>query len=111
MTLDSLQSRERQVLLFERYGSLLTEHQRQVLDLHLRRDWSLSEIARTKATSRAAVHDLVRRAGLAMEGYESRLGLVADHDRRRAAGSEVTRELAELRRRLGRLEAQLGAAF
>lgn len=63
--------------LFERYGPLLTDQQREVLELYLRRDWSLSEIARSRETSRAAVHDLVRRAGQALEEYESRLGLLA----------------------------------
>src|SRR5207237_7066190 len=84
LTLDTLESRQRQVELFERYGPLLTEHQRGVLELHLRSDWSLSEIARSRDTSRAAVHDLIRRAAQTMEDYESRLGLVAGDRRRRA---------------------------
>ena len=46
--------------LYERYGALLTEHQRSVLDLYLRSDWSLAEIAEHEGTSRAAVHDIVR---------------------------------------------------
>src|SRR6266568_9131954 len=44
MPLDRLQTRSRFLALFERYGALLTEHQRSVLDLHLRSDWSLAEI-------------------------------------------------------------------
>src|SRR5947209_9766597 len=45
MALDRLTSRERQIALLDRYGALLTDHQREVLDLHLREDWSLAEIA------------------------------------------------------------------
>ena len=107
MALDSLSSRERQVALFERYGSLLTDHQRLVLDLYLRRDWSLSEVAAHQETSRAAVHDLVRRSAQAMEGYEGRLGLLGEDRRRRELAAALSRELAGLRRRLARAESGL----
>lgn len=102
MALDTLQSRERQLALFERYGALLTEHQRRVLELHLGRDWSLGEVARSQRTSRAAVHDLVRRANIALEEYEQRLGLLAER-------ALLAREVGELRRRLERMESRLGA--
>ncbi len=107
MSLDSLESRQRQVELFERYASLLTEQQRDVLELYLRSDWSLSEIARSRDTSRAAVHDLVRRAAQAMEAYESRLGLLAVDRRRHEARAELARDLADIRRRLTRLEQEV----
>ena len=93
--------------LLERYGALLTDHQRRVLDLYLRQDWSLSEVAAHQETSRAAVHDLVRRATLALEEYERRRGLLAEADRRRGERSELVREVADLRRRLGRVESVL----
>ena len=97
MALDSLQTRGRTLALYERYGALLTEHQRQVLDLYLRNDWSLAEIASHQRTSRAAVHDLLRRSTKSLVEYESRLGLLAESVRRR-------REIASLQRRLARLE-------
>lgn len=97
MALDSLQTRGRTLALFERYGALLTEHQRDVVDLYLKSDWSLAEIAAHQKTSRAAVHDIVRRATLALHEYERRLGLLEESARRR-------RELAALKRRLARLE-------
>jgi len=97
MALDSLQTRGRTLALYERYGALLTEHQRQVLDLYLRNDWSLAEIASHQRTSRAAVHDLLRRSTKSLVEYESRLGLLAESARRR-------RVIASLRRKLARLE-------
>ncbi len=108
MILDTLTSRERQVALLERYGPLLTDHQRRVLDLYLRRDWSLSEIAQHQETSRAAVHDLVRRAAQAMEEYERRLGLLAEEQLRQQRLAELAHEVAQLRRRLARIEAEVG---
>ena len=89
--------------LFERYGALLTEHQRTVLDLYLRRDWSLSEVAARQETSRAAVHDLLRRSTQAMEDFERRLGLLAEDRRRRDEAAALTRELDSLRRRVERI--------
>ena len=100
MILDALSSRQRQVVLFERYGALLTEHQRGVLGLYLRNDWSLSEIAQSQEISRAAVHDLVRRASLTLEEYETKLGLIATR-------LAVQREVADLRRRLEALEQEV----
>jgi predicted DNA-binding protein YlxM (UPF0122 family) len=107
VSLGSLESRQRQVELFERYAALLTEQQRGVLELHLRSDWSLSEIARSRETSRAAVHDMIHRASQAMEEYEVRLGLLAADRRRREARMALVRDLADIRRRLVRLEQEV----
>jgi predicted DNA-binding protein YlxM (UPF0122 family) len=104
MALDTLQARGRALALYERYGALLTDHQRQVVDLYLRSDWSLAEIADHQGTSRAAVHDIVRRSTSAMQEYERRLGLLAESARRRRAVATLERELDGLRRRVARLE-------
>ncbi len=109
MLLDTLEARERQVALLERYDSLLTDHQRRIADLYLRRDLSLSEIAQREGVTRAAVHDLVRRSVLQLEGYERRLGLLAEAARRRRGREALTVELGELQRRLSRLESRLGS--
>ena len=97
MALDTLQARGKTLALYERYGALLTEHQRDVMDLYLRSDWSLAEIAQHDGTSRAAVHDIVRRSTHALQDYEKRLGLLAESAHRR-------REIASLKRQLARLE-------
>jgi hypothetical protein len=104
MALDTLQARGRALALYERYGALLTDHQREVVDLYLRSDWSLAEIADHQGTSRAAVHDIVRRSTSAMQEYERRLGLLAESARRRRAVAALERELEGLRRRVARLE-------
>ena len=98
MALDTLQARGRTLALYERYGPLLTDHQREVIDLYLRSDWSLAEIADQHGTSRAAVHDIVRRSTKALQEYEKRLGLLAESVRRR-------REIEALKRQIDRLEA------
>lgn len=107
MSLDTLQARSHFLALFDRYGALLTDHQREVLDLYLRSDWSLAEIAANQGTSRAAVHDIVRRSTNSLEDYERRLGLLAEAGRRRRAIASLERELAGLKRRMARLDAVL----
>ncbi len=97
MGLDTLQARGRTLALYERYGALLTEHQREVVDLYLRNDWSLAEIAAHVKTSRSAVHDIVRRSTRALQAYEKRLGLLGESARRR-------REIDALKRQITRLE-------
>ena len=97
MALDTLQARGRTLALYERYGPLLTAHQREVIDLYLRNDWSLAEIAAHQKTSRAAVHDIVRRSTLSLQDYEKRLGLLAESAKRR-------REINALKRQIARLE-------
>jgi len=104
MALDTLQARGRTLALYERYGALLTDHQREVMDLYLRSDWSLAEIASHQGTSRAAVHDLLRRSTRALQDYDKRLGLLAESARRRRALDALERELSGLRRRISRLE-------
>jgi predicted DNA-binding protein YlxM (UPF0122 family) len=103
MSLDTLQARSRFLALFDRYGALLTDHQREVLDLHLRSDWSLAEIATNQGTSRAAVHDIVRRSTHSLEEYERRLGLLAEAGRRRKVIASLERELTGLKQRMARL--------
>jgi predicted DNA-binding protein YlxM (UPF0122 family) len=107
MALDTLQARGRLLALYERYGALLTEHQRSVVDLYLRSDWSLAEIAGHQGTSRAAVHDIIRRSNVALQSYEKRLGLLAESARNRRALASLERELNSLKRRLSKLEASV----
>ena len=103
MALDTLQARGRALALYERYGALLTDHQRAILDLYLRSDWSLAEIAKHEGTSRAAVHDIVRRSTGSLQEYERRLGLLAEAQKRKRALEALERELADLQRRMARL--------
>src|SRR2546426_390953 len=105
MRLDSLQTRSRLLALFERYGALLTDHQRAVLDLYMRSDWSLAEIAANERTSRSAVHDIVRRSTRSLEEFEERLGLLAEAGRRKRKLASLERDLAGLKQRVAELEA------
>jgi predicted DNA-binding protein YlxM (UPF0122 family) len=75
----------RRLLLFDFYGGLLTEKQREAYDLYYQKDFSLGEIAALSHVSRAAVHDLLRRTEEGLERYEGILSLLALHVRRKEA--------------------------
>jgi len=87
-------------LLYDRYGDLLTEKQRQFFELYFLDDLSLGEISDQYGVSRQAVYDILRRSQRTLERMERTLGLVAAR-RVRAA------RLAELVELAGRLEALL----
>jgi uncharacterized protein len=107
MALDTLQVRGRALSLFERYGALLTEHQQEVVGLYLRSDWSLAEIANHQGTSRAAVHDIVRRSTVALQQYDRKLGLLAESARRRRELAALDKDISGLKRKLAKLEASV----
>ncbi|MBE5881269.1 MAG: DNA-binding protein [Lachnospiraceae bacterium] len=65
-----------QGILYDFYGELLTEHQRQIYEDAVFNDMSLSELAGDYGISRQGIHDLIRRCDKALLGYESKLHLV-----------------------------------
>lgn len=65
-----------QALLYDFYGELLTERQRQVYESVVLEDYSLSEVAEELEISRQGVHDMIRRCNHILEGYEEKLHLV-----------------------------------
>ena len=67
--------------LFDFYGPLLTERQRDMLSLYCEEDFSFSEIAAQEGISRQGVYDAVHRAQRQLEEYERQLGLLARYRR------------------------------
>ena len=63
-------------LLLDAYESLLTPKQQEVMQLHYREDFSLSEISEELSISRAGALDHIRRASDALYAYEKRLHLI-----------------------------------
>lgn len=83
-------------MLFDFYGDLLTEKQREYYDLHYNSDLSLQEIAEQSGVSRQAVWDIIRRAEQSLTEFEDKTGLVARAVRRRKAVEELEALIAGL---------------
>ncbi|MCZ2257054.1 putative DNA-binding protein [Sporosarcina sp. G11-34] len=68
--------------LFDFYQSLLTDKQREYMNLYYLEDLSLGEIAGEHSVSRQAVYDNVRRTEALLEDYEAKLNLFSKHQKR-----------------------------
>ena len=62
-------------LLLDFYGDMLTEKQRDVVELYYNEDLSLSEIAAHSGITRQGVRDSIKRAESVLLDLEERLGL------------------------------------
>lgn len=63
-------------LLYDFYGELLTEHQREVYEDVVLGDLGYSEAAQEYGVSRQGIHDLVRRVDRQLDQFEEKLQLV-----------------------------------
>ena len=63
-------------LLFDTYGGMLTEKQREYLDMRYNQDMSLGEIAQMQDVSRQAVHDNLVRTENLLRRMEDNIGCV-----------------------------------
>ena len=61
-----------QTLLYDFYGELLTEHQKQIYEEVVLNDYSFSEVAEAQGISRQGVHDLVKRCNRILQEYEAK---------------------------------------
>lgn len=77
-----LEKKQRINLLMDLYEELLTDKQRDYLDLYYHQDLSLSEIALIKNVSKNAVYDNIRKAVSHLEKYEDKLKLLEKYTER-----------------------------
>lgn len=63
-------------MLFDFYGVLLTERQKDFMNLYYCQNLSLGEIAAEFSVTRQAVYDTLKRAEQILSQYEEKLGLV-----------------------------------
>lgn len=63
----------RYLQLWDAYGPLLTEHQREICELYYICDLSLTEIAEQKGVSKQSVSDALSKSRAILDEYESKL--------------------------------------
>ena len=66
----------RMTMLFDFYGEVLTERQKEFFDLYYNEDLSLAEIAENYGISRQGVRDVIVRAEAVMTELEDKTGLL-----------------------------------
>ena len=66
----------RMTMLFDFYGEVLTERQKEFFDLYYNEDLSLAEIAENYGISRQGVRDAIVRSETILRDTEDKLGLV-----------------------------------
>ena len=79
----------RMAMLFDFYGDLLTERQREFYDLYYNEDLSLSEIAENYGISRQGVRDVIVRAEAAMSEIEEKTHIIRRFHQSQAAISAI----------------------
>lgn len=91
-------------VLLDFYGTMLTDKQRDVVELYYNEDLSLAEIAAHSGITRQGVRDSIKRAEAQLLEYEERLGLAARFRSIQAALDEIitkAREIDDFNRRFG----------
>ncbi len=63
-------------VLYDFYSQLLTEKQRDIVDLYYNQDLSLGEIAEELDVSRQAVYDMLKRTERLLYQYEEKLNFI-----------------------------------
>ena len=81
-------------LLFDFYGELLTQHQKEVYGEYIQNDLSPTEIAVLRGISRQGAYDLIKRCEKILTDYENRLHLV-EHFQKVASIHTCAEEIAE----------------
>ena len=87
----------RDSLMFDFYGELLTEHQRNVMESFINDDMSYSEIAENLEISRQAIYDLIKRINKQLNSYEDKLHLVEKFIQARDKMDDLTSAISDLR--------------
>ena len=81
--------------LFDLYGGLLTERQRDLFTSYYVYDLSLSEIAEPEGTTRQSVYEQVKKVKKKLIEYESVLHLKEKNDKLKALAKQTPIEIGE----------------
>ena len=91
-------------LLYDFYGGLLTDKQREVMELYHEENYSIVEIAGELGVSKQAVHDNLKKTERILSDYEDKLGLVSKFVARSNALRTVRADVESLKAMLAENE-------
>ncbi|MBN2260959.1 MAG: hypothetical protein JW702_10460 [Clostridiales bacterium] len=86
--------------LYAFYGKLLTENQRQMIELYIYEDLSLGEISQNLNISRQAVYDSVKRSEKTLQNFEEKLSLIQKFETHKKELREMSLEIELLKTKL-----------
>ena len=86
----------RMAMLFDFYGDMLTERQREFYDLYYNEDLSLAEIAENYGISRQGVRDVIARAEAAMSEIEEKTHIIRRFHQSQAAIAAIDQAADQL---------------
>ena len=86
----------RMTMLFDFYGELLTERQKEFFDLYYNEDLSLAEIAENYGISRQGVRDVIVRAEAAMSEVEEKTHIIRRFHQSQAAIAAIDQAADQL---------------
>ncbi len=81
--------------LFDYYGGLLSERQREVINLYYNNDFSLSEIADLIGITRQGVRDAIKKSESLLTDYEAKLGFARLFDSVAEAADNLLKTLGQ----------------
>ena len=77
----NIEKTERINNLLDIYGNILTDKQKEVMEMYFQYDFSLNEISLNLNVSRNAVYDLIKRTTSLLEKYENKLNFLAKKEK------------------------------
>ena len=81
----------RMALLFDFYGDMLTDRQKEYFDLYYNEDLSLAEIAENYDITRQGVRDVIVRAEGIMQELEDKTGIIRRFQKMQSQLSDIDR--------------------
>lgn len=88
----------RMALLFDFYGDLLTERQKEFYDLYYNEDLSLAEIAENYGITRQGVRDVIVRAEGIMTEMEDKTGIIKRFRKMQGQFDQIAEHVAGIRK-------------
>ena len=86
--------------LYAFYGQLLTDNQKNMIELYIYEDYSLGEISENLKISRQAIYDSIKRSQKTLQNYEDKLSLIYKYEMHRKELKEIGKDVEEIRRSL-----------